>query len=268
MNGMVPDQLEERLRRLASELPYPPTPPIAAGVMKHSPGRSRAAWAWAFAVILVVVAALLLVPPARAAVIDFIQVGVVRIFRLPPAPATMPAPAGQMPQTATPVAALSTRSPVTPTPSSFLQDLAGETTLAAAQSSAGFPILLPRYPPDLGKPDRVYLQDLGGSLLLLVWLEPDGSGHVRMSLQEIAPGSWAITKVGPQALQQVTVDGQPGVWATGPYLLETRNHSYDTRRLVEGHVLVWTRDDITYRLESSLSLDEALKVAGSLEPLP
>lgn len=267
MNGMQPEQLEERLRRLAAELRYPSAPPIAAGVMKRLPGRPRAAWAWAVAV-LVVVAALLLVPPARAAVIEFIQVGVVRIFRAPPAPATLEPPAIQMPQTATPVATLSTRTPVTPTPSSPLRDLAGETTLADAQTSIGFPILLPRYPPDLGRPDRVYLQDLGGSLLLLVWQEPDGSGHVRMSLQEIAPGSWAITKFGPQALQQVTVDGQPGVWATGPYLLETRNHSYDTRRLVEGHVLIWTRDRITYRLESNLSLDEALKVAESLQPLP
>jgi hypothetical protein len=32
-------------------------------------------------------------------------------------------------------------------------------------------------------------------------------------------------------------------------------------------VLIWTRGDITYRLESSLALDEAVKVAESLRPL-
>ena len=34
--------------------------------------------------------------------------------------------------------------------------------------------------------------------------------------------------------------------------------------LVEGHALVWEEGDITYRLETSLSLDEAVKIAESL----
>jgi len=268
MSSMDPEQLEERLRQAAAHFRYPPTSPIASVVMKRLPRPAAPRWTWAVVAVLVMLAALLLVPPARAAVIDFIQIGVVRIFRTEPVPAPVSTPALQAPLTATPLATSSAQAPVTATPSSGLQDLAGETTLADAQSNTGFSVLIPHYPPDLGKPDRIYLQDMGGSLLLLVWLQPDGSGHVRMSLQEIAAGSWALAKFGPQTLQEVTVNGHKGVWATGPYLLETRNHEYDTRRLVAGNSLIWTQGNVTYRLESSLSLDEALKVAESLAPLP
>jgi hypothetical protein len=268
MNSMDPQQFEDQLRRSASDLRYPPTPAIAAGVMRRSSTRAPRAWAWAAVAVFVVLAALMVVPPARAAILDFIQVGVVRIFRTQPAPAPVSTPASELPLTATPRSASATQ-PSTPAPASpLLRGLAGEMTLADAKSRAGFPILLPHYPPDLGQPDRVYLQDLGGSLVLLVWLQPDHPENVRMTLHEIAPGSWAVTKFNPQAIQEVTVNGQAGVWATGPYMLELRNHSYDERRLVQGNALIWTQDSITYRLESNLTLSEALKVAASLASLP
>ena len=131
----------------------------------------------------------------------------------------------------------------------------------------GFPILLPTYPSDLGRPDKVYLQDLGGSMLILVWLDPVQTGRVRMSLHEIAPGSWAIGKFNPPAIQDTSVNGQPAVWAEGPYMLEARNHNYVNRRLIVGHVLIWAQGKITYRLETDLPLEEAIKIAESLQPL-
>jgi hypothetical protein len=39
----------------------------------------------------------------------------------------------------------------------------------------------------------------------------------------------------------------------------------DMRRLVEGNVLVWEQDGLTYRLETKLSLSEAVKIAESLK---
>jgi hypothetical protein len=36
--------------------------------------------------------------------------------------------------------------------------------------------------------------------------------------------------------------------------------------MVNANVLLWTEGDITYRLESSLPLDEARRVAESLKP--
>jgi hypothetical protein len=35
-------------------------------------------------------------------------------------------------------------------------------------------------------------------------------------------------------------------------------------RLVEGHVLIWADGSLTYRLETELPLDEALRIAESL----
>lgn len=37
-----------------------------------------------------------------------------------------------------------------------------------------------------------------------------------------------------------------------------------SRGLIEGNVLVWEQDGITYRLESALPLEEAVRVAESL----
>src|SRR6185369_9775398 len=96
----------------------------------------------------------------RAAIIDFIQIGVVRIFRAEPTPSLPPnqeAPTTKVPVTATPVP---TSQPLIP----FLEKLAGEMTLEEAQKAVKYPILLPSYPSALGKPDRVFVQDADGAV--------------------------------------------------------------------------------------------------------
>src|SRR5512143_3883290 len=105
MNGTDFEQLEDRLRQVASHLRYPPVPSIAPRVMSRLPHHAARRWQWAAAVALVVLAAVVLVPPARAAIIEFIQVGVVRIFRSQPAPAPAPVstPGIEAPLTATPL---------------------------------------------------------------------------------------------------------------------------------------------------------------------
>jgi hypothetical protein len=267
------DGFEIALRASAAEMAYPSTPPIAAAVsarLQAAPGpvrRSRP-WAWALVAVLVVISALLLVPPARAAILDFIQIGVVRILRGPVAP---PVP---IPLTATPgVPQAPTALPVTPVqpsamPPSQALGLAGQMSLQQAARKTGFHILLPTHPPDLGPPDAVYVQDQGSPMLLLVWLDPQDPARVRMTLHEIAPGSWAITKYDPRVLQETTVAGERAIWTEGPYMLQASNGDYVERRLVNGHVLIWAHANITYRLESDLLLEEAVKVAESLAPIP
>ena len=265
------ETLESDLSRAGRAFPYPPTPAIALHVMSRiAAHRSRRAyrvrWTWAVAAVLILLSALMFVPPARAAILNFIQIGVVRIFRGPePAPVPPPTalPLPQTPLTATPRAQAPT---ITARPSS-LPDLAGATTLREAQAAVSFPIQLPAYPPDLGAPDRVYLQHPGDSMVILLWLQPDASGHIRMSLQEIGAGSWQLSKFSPRVLQQVLVNGQPGAWAEGPYVLEMRNGNYAQQELVAGHALIWTQGKVTYRLESELSVEEAIKVAESLQPI-
>ncbi len=64
------------------------------------------------------------------------------------------------------------------------------------------------------------------------------------------------------------MNGHRAVWAIGPYPLVLRNKDIQLTRLVDGHVLIWAEGDITYRLETNLSLEEAIRVAESLQAPP
>jgi hypothetical protein len=132
---------------------------------------------------------------------------------------------------------------------------------------AEFPILLPAYPTDLGLPDNVFLQDLDGQVLVLVWLDPAKPGKVRLSLHQFSDqDNMTVTKVQPITVLETTVGGEPAVWAQGPYILKYRNGDIDVIRLIEGHVLIWEQAGITYRLETDLSVEEAVRIAESLQP--
>jgi hypothetical protein len=281
MNELQQELFEKQLRSLAKGLEYPRTPDVAGSVMARiSRERLRSApqggdrvegrrrflsrrWAWSLTIILILCVSLMLIPTARAAIIDFIQIGVVRIFRSEPTP--LPPPNQEVPSTIVPMTA-------TPIPTAqllipILEKLAGEKTLEEAQNAVRYPILLPSYPPDLGKPDRVFVQDEDGAITVLVWLNPKHPDQILMSLHFLPEGSWAIKKMEPAQIQETTVNGQQAIWATGPYPLLLRSGDMQYMRLVEGHVLIWTDGNITYRLETDLSLEEALKIAQSLQPI-
>lgn len=274
MNEPALEPWETRLRVAAGAFPYPPTPDLAGAVERRLPGAARPAvgrrWAWAVAVALFLLGGLLAVPQVRAAVLEFLQIGAVRIFLVEPTPTATP-PVTPLPAATPPVTPAAAPSPTatprpTPTPLVSVLDLAGETTLAEAETRAGFPIRLPAQPPDLGPPDRVFLQDLGGPVVVLVWLEPGRPEAVRLSLHMLGPGT-AGQKFEPPVVQETTVNGRPAVWTEGPYLLQFqrgRRVDFDTRRLVEGHVLLWVEGEITYRLETDLPLAAAVRIAESL----
>ena len=61
------------------------------------------------------------------------------------------------------------------------------------------------------------------------------------------------------------VNGLPALWVEGPYLLTTTGGQVETRRIVTGRTLIWGVDDLTYRLETDLPLEEARKIAKSLK---
>jgi|CXWL01.1.fsa_nt_gi hypothetical protein len=255
------DQLEARLRTAAANFTYPPTPNVAASARRRltpvqPPLLVRRRLAWATLVVAAILLGLLSVPQVRAGILEFLQIGAIRIFLMPPtATPVPPTPTGALSPTVTP--------PPTSIPS--LLNLAGETTLEDARARADFTIRLPTYPADLGPPDRVYLQDLDGDFVVLVWLDPVQPDKVRLSLHLIEAGSFAGTKFEPKVIQETTVGGRRAVWAEGPYILRLTNGDMDFRRLIEGHVLIWVEGDITYRLETDLPLDEAVKIAESLK---
>jgi hypothetical protein len=268
MKELQQERFEKQLLSLSKGLEYPRTPDIAGSVMPRVYASRRPRFisrrlAWSLTIILILFSSMMLIPPARAAIIEFIQIGVVRIFEAEPTP--LGPPNQEIPSTTSPVTA-------TPGPTSrplipLLENLAGEMPLEEAQKAVNYPILLPSYPRDLDQPDRVFVQEADGKMTILVWIDPQQPDKVLMSLHLIPAGSWAIDKFDPAQVQETSVNGQRAIWAVGPYPLRLRNQDLQYTRLIDGHVLIWTDGNLTYRLETDLSLDEALKVAESLQPV-
>lgn len=257
---------EAQLSSMASGMDYPPTPDIAGSVTTRLRSSTRPRFiskrlAWSLTIALILILSLFISPPARAAIIEFIQIGIVRIFRGETVPATAVLPSTLAPLTATPA------STSLPSLIPLLEDMAGEMPLAEAQQQVDFDILVPSYPADLGRPDHVFVQDADGEMIFLVWLEPNDPQEIRMSLHFIPQGSWAISKIRPTIIEEASVNGQRAIWTTGPYPIRLYNGDIEFVRMINGHVLIWELGDITYRLETDLSLEDALKVAESLEPI-
>src|SRR5215510_8335021 len=270
MTELERELFEKQLTSLAKGLEYPRTPDIAGAMMSKFRTSTRPRFisrrfAWSLTVILILFSSLMLIPPARAAIIEFIQIGIVKIF-----PRPTEAPINNAIHTAIP----DSLAPATSTPSlpsatliPSLSRIAGKTTLADAQQRVNYPLLLPTYPPDLGTPDYVFVQDAEGTMTILVWLDPRQPDQVLMSLHFVPEGSWGIEKAEPRVLEEAKVKGQRAIWAVGPYPLRLRNGDMDFTRMIDGNVLIWVDGDITYRLETKQTLEEAVKIAESLEPI-
>ena len=279
MNERRPDErLEAQLRRAADRLPYPPTPDLATAVRARlaadAPRRAtRSRTVLRLGLALVVLAlALLAVPQVRAAIGAVLRIGAVRI--------SLPAPAPTSTLRTTVPARPTARIAPTPTidatrfgPLAPLGQLDGETSLAQARSTLSFPVRLPTYPPAVGQPDRVYVQNLGpaphGQTTILVWLVSGSRDAVRMSLWEIDEDVFAEKSADMQIrIAETQVQGRPALWIQGPHMLRFRfpggEDHFELARLVDGQVLIWTQGTITYRLETTLPLGEAVKVAESL----
>lgn len=270
MSEFERELFEQRLISIANGLDYPRTPDIATVVMTRIRPSTRPRFisrklAWSLAIMLVLVSSLLSIPTARAAIIEFIQIGIVRIFPRPTEP-PVDTIGTATPQAITPMTATASLPSATFIPS--LSRIAGETTFTEAQQRVDYSILLPTYPPDLGQPDYVFVQDNDGEMTILVWLDPEQPEQIFMSLHFVPEGSWAIEKAEPQVLEETNVNGQRAIWATGPYPLRLYNGDLDFTRLIDGQVLIWAAGDITYRLETNQPLEEAIKTAESLQPVP
>lgn len=114
---------EAKIAHWATSFPYPETPDIASSIGRRQPTRRplRVRLVWAALLLILISAGMMAVPPIRAAVVDFLQVGAIRIWRVEPTPAPTPQ--------------------ATPLPS--ILDLAGETTLFQARAQVDFPIYFP-----------------------------------------------------------------------------------------------------------------------------
>ena len=254
-------KIEHRLREMAATFSYPPTPDVAGSVRNRlaqeaklpfsrvQPIGSRRRFPAVAAALSIALAAtiLLAVPEARALVGSFlIRIGSIEVVLATPTP---------LPYAATPL----------PTPSSSATfGSLNALSLDAARSNAGFPVQLPRYPADLGNPDRAYLQDLGGPAALFVWAQPGQPGQTRLILYEMSSSAYAQKSiVGSTVLSETRVYNQHALWIRGTQPLQLG--STPPLQLVNGNTLFWAEGGITYRLETTLPLEEALKIAKSFQ---
>jgi len=265
MNEQTFAQWEQYVRETAAALTYPPTPDVAGAATRRwrrrtaDRGAQTPRLAWVVALLLLI-GGLMAVPQVRAAVLRVLRIGAVTIFVTEPAATAQPGLAATLPVTETQA----------PTPASLtgsLQSVAGATTLAEAQAQVDFPLRLPAYPVDLGPPDRVYYQDLPNPAVILLWLEPERSQEVQMALYLIEGEDFGIKKE-VSVVQETTVNDAWAIWVEGQHLLQLRDGRSEPWYFVEGNVLIWFDGQVTYRLESGLSLEETVRIAESLAIVP
>lgn len=166
-----------------------------------------------------------------------------------------------------------------PTPSATLAPLGGSLALgdavsfADAKRLAGFEVLLPT-DPDLGPPDATYLN---GQRVGLIWAsrpglpetESPGVGLVISEFRGTVDEGFFEKILGPDTtVTRVTVGGSPGYWISGAphffFYIDPQGHAVNDDHPTVGDVLLWTKGDVTYRLETSLGMAAAIRLAESL----
>jgi hypothetical protein len=247
---MAERTIEAALVDLAEGIEWPPPVDFASRLQLEPPVRRtwvpRVAWmAGGIALILT----LLLVPSARQAVANLLEVAGIR-FEFGETP-DLPPPAILAPG-----------------------DKVG---LESAQRAVDFPILTPSV---LEPPTAVHLLEWElGLQVFLAWEASDrlpevgesGTGLLVAEFRaDLDEAFFSKILEGGTTVDQVTVDGVPAFWLSGAphvFMFETgrRDLVEDETRLT-GNVLVWERDGITYRLESALDLEASLAIAESLRP--
>jgi hypothetical protein len=251
MADREPDALEPELRRLGTSVAWPEfdvAGPVGAelraGRRTHRPVPTLALWP-RWRVIALFVIGLLLI--AGTAVAAKLAIGAIAIKTVP----ELSSPTGS--QRAAPRAVLGRR-----------------VSLEEAQNEVSFPIATPASTV-LGAPDGVYVgpSPFGGERISLTWAAANGRPRLDgtawsvllMEFQGTDTGA-AVKEVLPQTrISTVRVSGGRGFWIDGPHQLLLPNG--DSLHL-GGSVLLWERDGVTYRLESTLSEAAAVRLVETV----
>jgi hypothetical protein len=227
------------------------------------------------AAVLLAVGILLAVPQARAAIINFLQIGDVRLF--PDAPiVTLTAESVESGELVTAEPTKSVAATAIPTEEAIdpLLNLPGRTTLETLEAQFGEELLQPTYPPGIGLADKYYFQDQFGLLGIQIWDETADSDEIWAALYTLILNEGAYASkfhYEIRTMEETAVHGELAYWVEGRHRLafydENGEIVPELVRLVEGNTLIWTEGEVTYRLETSFSLDEAVKMAESMAPV-
>lgn len=289
------EKLESALRRAGREIAYPATPAIAARVRleltreAETPGRAatlpRPWLRWLVpiaAAVLLALALLFALPDAREAVAQFLGLRGLRIFYATPAPTALPTgtPLADGTRTATPRPneTLTATPHATPTPTVRPFTLCCEMTLQEAQRRARLKVMLP--PNET--PSKVYYQNVfnNGEQVVMVFGDPDAPRFTLYQAQRWVYGKLVDAgvvgkQVQPQTvISETLVNGTRALWFSGAshlmMMLDARGEPiFETVRTVDANTLVWETGDrdlgTVYRIETNLTLDEAVRIAESLQ---
>jgi hypothetical protein len=242
--------LEHALTDLAEYLDYPMSEEAPAALRRrliapYTARRTRALLV-AAAVLVIMATGIVAIAPARHAVADWLGIGAVEIHR-----SDRPLP--------TPTA----RHPV-PGATGATPDPHAAARLAAARRAVAFPIVTP----NIDSAGALVAVDLdrrvpGG----LVALSYPRFTVVEIATDPIQPPPLYKLLAGQTPMQQVTVNGEPGLWIPSiheiGYSDRKTGYATDTVRR-SGPVLLWQHAGVTYRIEGLRSLAAAQAVAASL----
>lgn len=237
-------ELERDLRALGAAIEFPPTPSLAPRVrarIEHAPRRTwlarRQALAVALATLAVAAVAVLAVPQARTAVLRSLGIGAVTIQRVD----TLPAARER----------------------ALTAGLGPPLTRAEAERRAGFELALPPLEP--GAQPRFYAERGFAAVALEHEREP-------VLLVELQGSQLAFGKkvaVEGTRVEPVSVGGASGLWIEGaPHVVmwERPDGQIRERTLrIAGNTLLWTRGDLTLRLEGELTRAQSLALAREVE---
>jgi hypothetical protein len=140
--------------------------------------------------------------------------------------------------------------------------------VASVEREVGFAVRVPAGP----LPDEAYVfVSAGGDGALLAWEASERYPSLPgtpwgLILVELRTDQGTLVKDvrGFEDVREVGVDGEGAVWIEAPHQLHVLTGEGSETFRVDGNVLIWTRGAITYRLETSLELPEAVALAESL----
>ena len=145
-----------------------------------------------------------------------------------------------------------------------------------AVRSVDFPILVPSALP---APDAVHLLQWElGHQVFLSWAASErlpevGASGIGVLLAEFRANLneqfFEKLVVAGTTVAPVEVTGAPAFWLAGAphvFMFDAGAALVEDSSRLTGNVLVWEADGVTYRLESNLSVDESLAIAESLSP--
>jgi hypothetical protein len=163
--------------------------------------------------------------------------------------------------------------------------LGRQVTLDEAQAAVDFPVRVPTVA-GFNLPDEIYLLDqVKGAMVSFVYpaapglpaSDETGVGALLTQFRGEADRGLiekGLPDDGAQAtnLDAVAVSGEPGFWISGAphgffFVCYDAGECRQERYRLAGNVLLWEQDGVTLRLESALTLEDALAIAESV-PAP